>query len=32
VETAKAVIEKWKEADLYPLDVTIDREGVRREE
>ncbi len=30
-ETAKNVVEKWKEADLYPLDVTIDKDGVRRE-
>ncbi|MCX6815909.1 MAG: phosphomevalonate kinase [Candidatus Aenigmarchaeota archaeon] len=31
-ETARNVIEKWKETDLYPLDVTIDKQGVRRED
>jgi phosphomevalonate kinase len=30
-ETARNVLAKWKEAGLYPLDVTIDKDGVRRE-
>ncbi len=30
-DTANSVVEKWKEVGLYPLDVTIDKEGVRKE-
>jgi len=28
---AKSIVEMWKVSGLYPLDVTIDRNGVRRE-
>ncbi len=30
-ENADKIISEWKEADLYPLDATIDREGVKKE-
>lgn len=30
-ETADNVIRKWREAGLHPLDVTIDKDGIRKE-
>ena len=30
-DVAADIVAKWKEAGLYPLDVTIDREGVRND-
>lgn len=30
-ETANNVVSSWKDAGLYPLDVTVDKHGVRKE-